>query len=144
MKNAEWLLEQGIPFKNLLASVNPVNPSRYDIVNSENRDVLGIGCSSDKSSRTYAILDWLDRERPKDLITLDEKTYLKNVVSPFVRQGLEVVVTKYRSRENTECIIVTFSDANRSTSLIFPDFEEGTRYVGMERGCEYTLRELGL
>ena len=75
---------------------------------------------------------------PKSILDDVEKEYLSNVIKPF-RKRIDSI--KKLSGNSTELIkIIMINDMD----MVFPQFEKGTLYKGMEVGKEYSLEELGL
>lgn len=68
-----------------------------------------------------------------------EKEYLSNVIKPF-RNRIKYI-KKIQSANYGEFINLTFFN---SDFMLFPHFEKGTMYKGMEPDKKYTLEELGL
>ena len=79
---------------------------------------------------------------PKSILTEEEKEYLSNVIKPFRNRIKHIVKYLYEYGEYIS-IVYKVSDVGMS-SVIFPSYDEGTTYKGMELGMEYTLEELGL
>lgn len=74
----------------------------------------------------------------KDILSDKEREYLSAVIKPL-RDKVESIA-KYEHDEY-EYIIIDFVHEG---CLVFPFFEEGTMYAGMEKDKKYTLKELGL
>ena len=71
-----------------------------------------------------------------------EREYLSNVIKPF-RNKIEYIA-KYIGKYG-EYISIIYKDLNDKTfSMAFPSYDDGTMYKGMEIGNRYTLEELGL
>lgn len=78
----------------------------------------------------------------KELI-LDEaeRRYLSGVIRPFKDEVTDIIKYKSYDFENKEYIVI---HCNQSETTMFPYFDKGTMYKGMELDKEYTLEELGL
>lgn len=143
MKNAEWMLKSGRKFGNLRGSLSGKNIWRIsDISDGANIGSYTVATWGWDLTRPEVCLRWLDQD--VEIITYEETKYLTKIITPFIKQGLDVTIAKFHSRPDTECIIISYSDGDRSTSMPFPDFAEGTRYKGMVCGHEYTPKELDL
>lgn len=74
------------------------------------------------------------------ILTNTEREYLKAVLKPFRNRTIRVV--KVNDGEDKEFIYVAI---NEDAMLYrFPSFKRYEKYVGMENGHEYSLRELGI
>lgn len=81
-------------------------------------------------------------ERPKELLTQEEKDYLKVVIMPF-KDKVESIMRYVNFTEN-EYIEITFKKDD-SDGLILPYIKNMTlKFKGLEAKKEYTLKELGL
>lgn len=78
----------------------------------------------------------------KPILTEEEREYLSMVIKPFRNRIKYIVKYLYEYGEYIS-IVYKVSDVGTS-SVIFPSYDEGTTYKGMELGKEYTLEELGL
>lgn len=78
----------------------------------------------------------------KPILTKEEREYLSTVIKPFRNRIKYIVKYLYEYGEYIS-IVYKVSDVGTS-SVIFPSYDEGTTYKGMELGKEYTLEELGL
>lgn len=76
-------------------------------------------------------------ERKEEILDKTEKRYLANIIRPFKDR---VKWISKRSLSSAEFILIGLDDE----SVSLPNFSEGTMYKGMEKGKEYTLKELGL
>ena len=85
--------------------------------------------------------DFLTREKcieiVKEILTVEEKEYLSIVIRPF-REKIKHL--QKISCANGCYIRIDLED----DAMVFPYFEEDTRYKGMEEDKKYTLEELGL
>lgn len=75
-----------------------------------------------------------------EILDNTEKRYLKNIIRPF-RDKVDYITKTINASGELEHINIIFK---RDTGLIFPNFEKGTMYKGMEIGKQYTLSELGI
>lgn len=84
-------------------------------------------------------LEWLEEDNTNTL-NEKEKAYLSVVINPF-RHRVQYIkkMDKYCSYDK-EFLYIAITDEN----LIFPLFEKGKMYKGMEANKRYTLEELGL
>ena len=81
-------------------------------------------------------------KQPLPILDENEKEYLSAVIKPF-RNKIEYII-KYLY-EDGEYISIIYKVSNDGTSsMIFPSYDKGTTYKGMELGKKYTLEELGL
>lgn len=80
-----------------------------------------------------------EKDNKKEILDKVEKEYLSAVVKP-IRDKIENI-KKYRYGSDDEYIVIDFIDEG---CLVFPFFEAGTMYKGMEEDRIYTLDELGL
>ena len=78
----------------------------------------------------------------KPILTEEEREYLSMVIKPF-RNRIKYIVKYLHEYGEYISIVYKVSDVGTS-SVIFPSYDEGTTYKGMELGEEYTLEELGL
>ena len=83
------------------------------------------------------MIGWLEEEYEPEILTEKEKAYLSAVIKPF-REEVETI--EKASFEEDEQLQISDGD----TVMIFPGFEKGTMYKGMEAYKAYTLEELGL
>lgn len=77
-------------------------------------------------------------EAPKQILTKEEKEYLEAVCKPFKDKVKFIKKCSY----SREWIGIHIDD--EYIDILFPYFEVGTMYKGMEPNKEYTLKELGL
>jgi hypothetical protein len=93
--------------------------------------------------------EWLKQEYKPQILTDKEKEYLSAVIKPF-RDRIKYVMKEESSEE--EWVSITMEDWTKQRNedyliedyLIFPDFQTGTMYKGMDTARFYTLEELGL
>lgn len=82
---------------------------------------------------------------PKQILDDVEKEYLSNIIKPF--RDSVIFIKKIRNPDDKHehiGITVRCYDNFSPTNMLFPHFEKGTMYKGMEIDKEYTLAELGL
>lgn len=77
------------------------------------------------------------RYRDSELLTPKEREYLKLVFKPFANNIVYVQKRQFSDVEHIRAIIY-------KSSIVFPDFEKGIMYKGMEPEAKYTLKELGI
>lgn len=70
-----------------------------------------------------------------------EKEYLSAVIKPFRDK---VILISKRSNDNGQFISIEIEEKPHNNNMLFPYFEEGSMYKGMEINKHYTLEELGL
>ncbi len=75
-----------------------------------------------------------------EILDNTEKRYLKNIIRPF-RDKVEYITKTVNVTGELEHINIILK---RDTGLVFPNFEKGTMYRGMEIGKQYTLSGLGI
>ena len=77
----------------------------------------------------------------KPILDEAEKRYLSNVIKPF-RNKIKYIA-KYI--DDREYISIIYKDLhNRTFSMAFPSYDDGTMYKGMELDKQYSLEDLGL
>ena len=76
----------------------------------------------------------------KDILTNEEKEYLKVVLKPFKNDVLYICKTKPLPNNKKEFIRIEL----KNDSMIFPNFTENTIYKGMKINKKYTLKDLDL
>ena len=149
MKNAEWMIEQGMEFSKLAwGRLNGRNIVYYDPVEhfvepteppESAKELYSEKCANTEN----IILKWLDMEHKEPILDEVEKRYLKSVIKPF-RDRVKYIAKVYADIEyKTEYyIFIRFTD--RSHDMDFPVLHGKDMYKGMEPCDEYTLEELGL
>ena len=105
-------------------------------------------CYKDNWNKTrYDLSDILTGELeiikiPKPILDEAEKRYLSAVIKPF-RNRIEYIA-KYIGKYG-EYISIIYKDLNDKTfSMAFPSYDDGTMYKGMELDKRYSLEDLGL
>lgn len=80
----------------------------------------------------------------KDILDIQEKRYLYNIIKPFRNQVTYIIKKEYCEYEY-EYISIEYKEINNSLTYIqLPDFKCNTMYKGMEIGRKYSLKELGI
>ncbi|MGI6117816.1 MAG: hypothetical protein ACOYBC_05445 [Bilifractor sp.] len=104
-------------------------------------------CSTLPFPNLFQSIKWYDSKPTliKDIYDpkiLDEaeKRYLRNVINP-IRNKVNCVIKRHF--DNYEYIIIG-SVCCDDSNIVFPCFEEGKMYKGMELNREYSFDELGL
>lgn len=77
---------------------------------------------------------------PKPILDEKEKEYLSTVIKPF-RDRIIYICKRNDSWSQEEWLHISFGEEE---GWLFPPFDAGTLYKGMEQDKEYTLEELGL
>ena len=83
----------------------------------------------------------LTLEAEDSILDEKERKYLSGVIRPFRDRITDIIKHKSYDFENKEYIVI---HCNQSETTLFPYFEKGSMYKGMELNKEYTLKELGL
>ena len=89
-------------------------------------------------------LDEAIKEITENILTDAEKEYLAAVIKPFKKNIKYITKVRYAMWENDKKAERIEVLTHKSGGLLFPVFEVGTMYKGMEIGKRYTLKELGL
>lgn len=78
----------------------------------------------------------------KDILDIQEKRYLYNIIKPFKNRVKYIIKKEYYEYEY---ISIEYKEIDNSTYYIqLPNFKPNTMYKGMEIDKEYTLHELNL
>lgn len=95
-------------------------------------------------SCVYEREKWLISEYKEQILTEEEREYLKAVIKPFKKH----VKTIMKAKQVATLYAITIDieeKYNYETFLQFPPFEKSSgMYKGMELGKAYTIEELGL
>lgn len=75
-----------------------------------------------------------------EILSDEEKSYLKNFIKPFKNRIEYICKLRYDSIDK-EFLLIAIKD---DTSVTMPDFNINEYYVGMENDKTYSLEELGL
>jgi len=93
--------------------------------------------------------EWLKKEYKPQILTDKEREYLSAVIKPF-RDKIKYIMKEENSEEEWVSITMEAWTKQRNEDyliedyLIFPSFQTGTMYKGMDTARFYTLEELGL
>lgn len=136
MKNAEWMIKNGMSFSNLkCAYINGKNIVYYDDYPHE---LLYFEYGQPKD----IVTKWLDMEHREQILDDVEKRYLKGVIRPF-RDRVQYIVKTNNGCSRGYCGI-RIGFANPRDDIYLPCFLESTMYKGMKMYDAYSLEELGL
>lgn len=143
MTNAEWILKEGIPFKNIKTiQHNPKETRWYEIaVNGKVVDKI-----VSKLEPADLFRKWLDAEHIDPILDDAEREYLSAVIRPFRDKVLSIKKSSgllYASHHFDE-IYVYYESFGHDLCFDLPPFEKGTMYKGMKPNQKYTPEELGL
>lgn len=85
-------------------------------------------------------------EEVVDILTGEEKDWIKSVIAPFRNHVTEICKTGYRRAgvEDVEFIYIDYSTGTEEGSVIFPNFKKGEKFKEMEIDRGYTPEELDL
>lgn len=141
MKNAEWMIKNGMRFSGLTwAHINGRN-----IVYYQKNKSVAVEIYSEKSvNPENLITKWLDMEHREKILDDVEKRYLSAVIRPF-RDRVWYIMKSFAVDGETKAncyIFIRFNDG--SGDMDFPVFRKSDMYNGMKMGKAYTLEELGL
>lgn len=92
-----------------------------------------------KTELIYTLETLYERKEKKELLTKEEKEYLRNVIKPY-RNKIEYITKSFDKGE--EWIFIRFYDFRQS--IILPMFKKNTMYKNMKAGKRYTLESLEL
>lgn len=89
------------------------------------------------------------KENNKEILNDDERKQLRQIVKNLIDDKIKVrwikkVKNLYKPTEHKEHILIYYAELTDTWFIDWTDFEEGTRYKGMEEGKQYTIEELGL
>lgn len=141
MKNAEWMIKNGMEFSRLTwAHINGRN-----IVHYRKNKSIAIEIYSEKSvNPENLITKWLDMEHKEPILDDVEKRYLSAVIRPF-RNNVDYISKHRCNSGSAEFIMIKFKRMIECENrFYFPPFKSGTMYKGMKPYEIYTLEELGL
>lgn len=150
MNNAEWCLLHDIKFAGISVGIIPRRKGNfYKVLGNANglgnREPIGMmpreqtGDMTEGES-TRAFKQWLDLEHvdykePEDILTGEERGYLKNVIRPFRDDVFSL------GKVDAFHAGIDIEDKDEMTLCFIP--LKG-RFNGMEEGKQYTPEELGL
>lgn len=141
MTNAEWILKEGIPFKNIKTiQHNPKETRWYEIaVNGKVVDKI-----VSKLEPADLFRKWLDQEHKEPILDDAEKRYLSAVIKPFRKYVISIRLQDVGVTSNQRVTVFYNDYVFGRSSFALPTFKKGTMYKGMEVGRKYTPEELGL
>lgn len=79
--------------------------------------------------------------KTKDILDIQEKRYLYNIIKPFRNKVVYIIKKGY---DDDEYISIRYIEHEHRASIVFPLFVKNSMYKGMEIGREYSLKELGI
>ena len=136
MTNAEWMIKNGYKFKDIYIGHSRLDHRIYEIyIGTALIDNYRV---HDEVTWCEVAMNWLDMERKEPILDEAEKRYLSAVIRPFRKSVISIEKSKAYGDGEAICI------NTEKRYIVFPPFEEGTMYKGMEWRKEYTLEELGL
>lgn len=135
MKNAEWIIKEGIPFKKIKTIQHNAKENRWYEITVRGKVVDKV---VSKLEPADLFRKWLDMERKEPILDDVEKRYLKGVIRPF-RDRVQAI-----SKEGNSIVEWLSFKLVNNAPFELPFFKSGRMYKNMERGKEYTLDELGL
>lgn len=129
MKEVAELLgvEMGVPFNIKGSKNNPHMITEHGLLNHEGNM---FPCELSKLLRGV-------REIEQSILDKAEKRYLENVLRPFKDRVIDITKTKDLDMEFIRVQL-------KKDVMLFPNFEKGIMYKGMELNRRYTLEKLGL
>lgn len=141
MTNAEWILKEGIPFKNIKTiQHNPKETRWYEIaVNDKVVDKI-----VSKLEPADLFRKWLDSEHKSPILDDTERAYLSAVIKPFRDRVKHICKINYLGVSSSEYQYIFISLSDGSYNIDLPIFKRDTMYKGMKKGHDYTIEELGL
>ena len=145
MRNAEWMIKNGMSFENLHIRRSDNHyyeigyyVNDYDRICNESKSaILNHGYTNDKD--VDVVLRWLQSEHHEPILDDAERRYLSAVIRPFRDKVLYIAKRSIMDRRKEHIYIDLTEDV-----ITLPCFMKGTMYKGMKAGKEYTLEELGL
>lgn len=108
--------------------------SGFDYRDDEGQDVHEIKYLHDLVNEQIEIND--------DILTDEERDYLRDVIRPFA--GDVLYIQKRKASDDMEYIRITLGPETNPTDGNLPEFPEGAYYRGMKIRRQYTLEALGL
>ena len=91
-------------------------------------------------SKKYDIIKIYKYYKRFDILTDEEKSYLKNFIKPF-RNKVDFICKNRYNKIDKEYLNIGIKD---EVSITLPDFDLNEYYAGMEINKTYSLEELGL
>ena len=149
MKNAEWMLKNGMKFSRLSWGYSRGrNIVYYETNNTKPLAIWKELYSEPSTVSKNLITKWLDMEHKERVYVLNnaERTYLSVIIKPFrdrVNCICKVNFVNFNNHEGCvyQHIVIGIDD---SPEVVLPLFKAGTMYKGMETGHMYMPEELGL
>lgn len=139
MKNAEWLLKQGIKFDDVYLTA----PANYTYV-LEDKTGRKLGSVDNSYSELSAFQKWLDMEHVEPVLTDEEREYIENVCRPFRYKVKCISKTVVNHMDDSTDYYLVIRFFNEYFAMFFPSFDGSAMYKGMEDNKWYTPMELGL
>ena len=140
MKNAEWMLKNGMGFSRLTWA----HSNGRNIVYYRKNKYIEIEIYSEKSvNPENLITKWLDMEHKEPILDDVEKRYLKGVIRPF-RDRVTWIEKGRNMSTGKQYIKIAITTDGVYEEVDFPYFDENEMYKGMKSSKMYTLEELGL
>ena len=146
MKNAEWMIKNGMSFENLHIRRSDNHyyeigyyVNDYDRICNESKSaILNHGYTNDKD--VDVVLRWLQSEHVEPILDDEEQRYLESVIRPFRND-----VTKISKRGFWPYVFLKFNlKFNGEKYFFLNNCYTVTMFKGMEPNRWYTLEELGL
>lgn len=138
MKNAEWLIEKGYQFSDVIIKYSDTDKRRKFIILVKHEKVDEFELDSYPTS-FYAFQRWLGMER--NILDDTERRYLAGVIKPFRNEIHKIEKTRNWPKQIDR---ICFYMKNYEDIWYLPAFKVETMYKGMEADKEYTVEELGL
>ena len=91
-------------------------------------------------NKYYDIIKIYKYYKRLDILTDEERSYLKNLIKPF-RDRIDSICKCRYDRVVKEYLIIRIKD---DVGITLPDFKQDEHYAGMEVDKDYSLEELGL
>ena len=145
MRNAEWIIKNGMSFENLHIRRSDNHyyeigyyVNDYDRICNESKSaILNHGYTNDKD--VDVVLRWLQSEHHEPILDDAERRYLSAVIRPFRDKVLYIAKRSIMDRRKEHIYIDLTDDV-----ITLPCFMKGTMYKGMKADKEYTPKELGI
>lgn len=77
----------------------------------------------------------------KEILDEAEKEYLRAVIKPFRKRIVSIILKNLIVKRGS---VFVYIELNNKSSILLPNFKQGTMYKNMEIDRKYTLKELGL
>lgn len=138
MKNAEWLIEKGYQFSDVIIKYSDTDNRRKFIILVKHEKVDEFSLDGGPTS-LYAFERWLGMER--NVLNDAERHYLTGVIKPFRNEIHKIEKSRNWPKSLDR---ICFYMKNYEDVWYLPAFKAETMYKGMEPDKEYTVEELGL